>query len=89
MFSASIEEICEEAFYDNKLREVVFASGSRLRAVGDKAFCGNEQLDHENVLFPEGARVSEKVFGRVLGKEYKEVYEEELEEEPESNSIRE
>ena len=38
VFPASVEEIGEEAFYGNQLREVVFASGSRLRAVGDYAF---------------------------------------------------
>ena len=86
---ASVEEICEEAFYGNRLREVVFGSGSRLRAVGDNAFCGNEQLDRESVCFPEGARVSEKVFGRVLGEEYEDVYEEELEEESELDGIEE
>ena len=58
---ASVEEIGEKAFYDNTLREVVFASGSRLRVVGDYAF-GANQLDRESVRFPEGAQVSEKVF---------------------------
>ena len=67
----------------------MFASGSRLRVVGDRVFCGNEQLDRESVRFPEGARVSEKVFGRVLGEEYEEVYEEELEEESELDGIEE
>ena len=58
---ASVEEIDEKAFYDNKLKEVVFASGSRLRVVGDYAF-GANRLDRESVCFPEGAQVSEKVF---------------------------
>ena len=53
-FSASVEEIGEKAFYDNKLREVVFASGSGLRVVGDYAF-GANRLDRESVCFPEGA----------------------------------
>ena len=58
---ASIEEIDEKAFYDNKLLEITFASGSRLRVVGDYAF-GANQLGCESVCFPEGAQVSEKVF---------------------------
>ena len=61
MLPASVEEIGEKAFYDNTLREVVFASGSRLRVVGDYAF-GANQLDRESVRFPEGAQVSEKAF---------------------------
>ena len=38
---ASVEEIGEAAFQVNHLREVVFASGSRLRTVGDYAFGAN------------------------------------------------
>ena len=48
---ASVEEIGEKAFYDNKLREVVFASGSGVRVVGDYAFGLNDQLDQEKVSF--------------------------------------
>ena len=83
MFPASVEEIGECAFYGNQLQEVVFGSGSRLKVVGDYAFCENERLNHKNVRFPEGAQVSEDVFGRVLGEED----EEELEEELESDGI--
>ena len=89
VFPASVEEIGEYAFYGNQLQEIMFGNGSRLKTVGCQAFFGNEQLDRENVRFPEGVRVLENVFGRVLGEEHEEVYEEGLDEEPESDGIEE
>lgn len=75
---ASVEEIGEKAFYDSKLREVVFGSGSRLKTVGDYAF-GENQLNRENMRFPENTRVPENVLDTALDEEYDEFYEEEYE----------